>query len=95
VIAPQREVLDKLARGDHDVVDAEHRVFFRAVYDHLVRLHDINESRRDLVGSVLDTYLSVVNNRMNDVMKALTLVTTLFMPLSSATTRSVLAPDRP
>ncbi len=82
VIAPQREVLNKLARGDYDVVDADHRVFFRDVYDHLVRLHDINESLRDLVGSVLDTYLSVVNNRMNDVMKTLTIVTTLFMPLS-------------
>jgi magnesium transporter len=82
IIAPQREVLNKLARGDFMVVDAEERVFFRDVYDHLVRLYDITESLRDLVGSALDTYLSVVNNRMNEVMKILTVITTLFMPLS-------------
>ncbi len=82
IIAPQREVLNKLARGDYGVIDAEDRVFFRDVYDHLVRLHDISESLRDLAGSALDTYLSVVNNRMNDVMKTLTVITTLFMPLS-------------
>jgi magnesium transporter len=82
IIAPQREVLNKLARGDYSVIDARYGVFFRDVYDHLVRLHDITESLRDLVGSALDTYLSVVNNRMNDVMKTLTIITTLFMPIS-------------
>jgi magnesium transporter len=82
IIAPQREVLNKLARGDYAVIDAEDRIFFRDVYDHLVRLYDITESLRDLVGSALDTYLSVVNNRMNEVMKTLTLITTLFMPIS-------------
>jgi magnesium transporter len=76
IIAPQREVLNKLARGDYAVIDAEERVFFRDVYDHLVRLYDITESLRDLVGGALDTYLSVVNNRMNEVMKTLTVITT-------------------
>jgi magnesium transporter len=82
ITAPQREVLNKLGRGDYEVIKPEHTVFFRDVYDHLVRLYDIVESLRDLVGSALDTYLSVVNNRMNDVMKMLTVITTLFMPLS-------------
>ncbi|MGD2147818.1 MAG: magnesium/cobalt transporter CorA [Anaerolineae bacterium] len=82
VIGPQREVLNKLARGDYVVVATDDRVFFRDVYDHLVRLHELSESLRDLVGSALDTYLSVVNNRMNEVMKVLTVITTLFMPLS-------------
>jgi len=82
IIAPQREVLNKLARGDYAFIDAEERVFFRDVYDHLVRLYDISESLRDLVGGALDTYLSVINNRMNDVMKTLTIITTLFMPIS-------------
>jgi magnesium transporter len=85
VIAPQREVLNKLARDDYPVIDAKDRVFFRDIYDHLVRLHDINESMRDLVGGALDTYLSVINNRMNDIMKTLTVITTLFMPLSFLT----------
>jgi magnesium transporter len=82
IIAPQREVLNKLARDDYAVIDAKDRVFFRDVYDHLVRLHDINESLRDLVSGALETYLSVVNNRMNEIMKTLTIITTLFMPLS-------------
>jgi magnesium transporter len=85
IIAPQREVLNKLARGDYAVIDVQDRVFFRDVYDHLVRLYDVAESLRDLVGSALDTYLSVVNNRMNEVMKILTVITTLFMPLSFLT----------
>jgi magnesium transporter len=82
IIGPQREVLNKLARDDYRVIDARDRVYFRDVYDHLVRLHDITESIRDLVGGALDTYLSVINNRMNEIMKILTVITTLFMPLS-------------
>lgn len=82
IIAPQREVLNKLARGDYGVIDEGDRVFFRDVYDHLVRLHDITEGLRDLVSGALDTYLSVVSNRMNEIMKTLTIITTLFMPIS-------------
>lgn len=59
-----------------------YQMYFRDVYDHLVRLYDISDTMRDLVGGVMDMYLSVVNNRMNDVMKALTIITTLFTPLS-------------
>jgi magnesium transporter len=81
-ITHQREVLNKLARDDYRIIDAQDRVFFRDVYDHLVRLQDLNESMRDLVSGALDIYLSVINNRMNDVMKKLTTVTTLFMPIS-------------
>ena len=84
IISPQREVLNKLARDDYPVIDVKDRVYFRDVYDHLVRLYDINESLRDLVGGALDTYLSVINNRMNEIMKTLTVITTLFMPISFA-----------
>ena len=85
VLSPLREVLNKLARDDYAVIDAKDRVYFRDVYDHLVRLHDISESLRDLVGGVLDTYLSVINNRMNEIMKTLTIITTLFMPIAFVT----------
>ena len=81
-LAPQREVLNGLARNTYDVIDAPDRVYFRDVYDHLVRLFDINESMRDQVGGALETYLSATNNRMNEIMKTLTLITTLFMPIS-------------
>lgn len=85
IIVPQREVLNKLARDDYKVIDPRDRIFFRDIYDHLVRLHDINESLRDLVGSAVDTYLSVLNNRMNEIMKTLTIITVLFMPLTFLT----------
>jgi magnesium transporter len=81
-LSPMREVLNKLARDDYSQIDARDRIYFRDVYDHLVRLHDIAEGLRDMVGGVLDTYLSVINNRMNDIMRTLTLITTLFMPIS-------------
>jgi magnesium transporter len=85
ILLPQREVLNKLARDDFRVIDQKDRIFFRDIYDHLVRLHDLNETMRDLVGGTLDTYLSVVNNRMNEIMKTLTLITTLFMPITFVT----------
>lgn len=85
ILLPQREVLNKLARDDYKVIDPKDRIFFRDIYDHLVRLHDLNESLRDLVGGVVDTYLSVVNNRMNEIMKTLTTITVLFMPLTFLT----------
>ena len=85
ILLPQREVLNKLARDDYRVIDPKDRIFFRDIYDHLVRLHDLNESLRDLVGGAMDTYLSVINNRMNEIMKTLTIITTLFMPITFVT----------
>jgi magnesium transporter len=82
VISPQREVLSKLARDEYPIINPSLRIYFRDVYDHLVRLDDMNESTRDQVSSTIDLYQSTVGNRMNDVMKTLTIITTLFMPLS-------------
>src|SRR5215813_12415598 len=85
IISPQREVLNKLARDDYTVIDPQDRVFFRDVYDHLVRLVDLNETLRDLTSGALDTYLSVTSNRINEVMKVLTIISALFMPISFVT----------
>jgi magnesium transporter len=85
IVAPQREVLNKLARDELSVIPPTERVYFRDIYDHLVRLYDIVEGLRDLAAGGLDTYLSVINNRMNEVMKTFTLITTLFMPISFLT----------
>jgi magnesium transporter len=81
-LGPQREVLNKLARDPYQAVQAEHRVYFRDLYDHVVRTHDISESLRDLIAGTLETYLSVVSNRTNDIMKTLTMVTVMFLPMS-------------
>jgi magnesium transporter len=85
ILLPQREALNKLACDDYQVIDRKDHIFFHDIYDHLVRLHDVNESLRDLVGGAMDTYLSVINNILNDVMKTLTLINTLFMPISFIT----------
>jgi magnesium transporter len=82
IISPQREVLNRLARDTYTMIDPEDRIYFRDVYDHLVRLVDINDSLRDLISGTLDTYLSVTSNRINEVMKVLTVFTALFMPIS-------------
>lgn len=82
IIAPQREVLNRLARDDFQAIDSQTQVYFRDVYDHLVRLYDLADNLRDLVSGILDTYLSVINNRMNEIMKTLTIITTIFMPVS-------------
>jgi magnesium transporter len=82
IVTPQREVLNRLARDDYPFIDPKDRVYFRDVYDHLVRLADLVESLRDLVGGAMDTYLSVVSNRTNDIMKALTVVSVLMLPIS-------------
>lgn len=85
LVGPQREVFNKLARDEYAMIDPLDRIYFRDVYDHLVRLHDINESMRDQVSGALEIYLSVINNRMNEIMKTLTIITTLFMPISFVT----------
>ena len=75
-------MINRLARDEYDPIHAEHRVYFRDIYDHLVRIHDITESLRDLISGALDTYLSAISNRTNDIMKTLTIVTVMFLPMS-------------
>ncbi len=82
MLSPQREVLNRLARDPYKPIQPKHRVYFRDLYDHVVRIHDISESLRDLISGTLETYLSVVANRTNDIMKILTIVTVMFMPMS-------------
>jgi magnesium transporter len=83
MIGPQRDVLNRLSRGDFErLVRPETRMYFRDVYDHLVRLEDLTEGLRDLGDSVIATYLATVNNRMNEIMKALSIVGTIFLPLT-------------
>jgi magnesium transporter len=78
----QRDVISRLARDDFPMIDPHDRAYFRDVYDHLVRLDYINENLRDLLSEALDTYLSLVSNRMNEAIRTLAVVTALFMPIS-------------
>jgi magnesium transporter len=78
----QREILLRLSRGEFDEIPSEALPFYRDVYDHFLRVNDIAEGYRDLVASALDAYLSVQSNRMNEIMKTLTLMSTVMMPLT-------------
>ena len=85
LLSSQREVFNKLARGDFEMINQRDKIYFRDIYDNIVRLYDITEISRELVSGALETYLSIVNNRMNEIMKTLTIFTALFMPLSFLT----------
>lgn len=78
----QREILLRLSRGEYDEIPAEALPFYRDVYDHFLRVQDLTEGYRDLVTSSLDAYLSMQSNRMNEVMKTLTLMSTVMLPLT-------------
>jgi len=82
ILNPQREILNRLSRDDITLISKTNRIYFRDIYDHIVRIQDLSESIRDIISATLDTYLSVTSNRLNEVMKALTIVSTIFLPLS-------------
>ncbi len=82
IISPQREVMNRLTRDTYGAVDPSERIYFRDVYDHLVRLADINDTLRDLISGVLDIYLSVSANRTNETVKILTIFSAMFLPIS-------------
>jgi len=81
----QREMLSRLSRGEFELINRDEMIYYRNVYDHLVRMTDMADSYRDMVTSLLDAYLSVTSNRMNQVMKVLTIISTIFLPLGVIT----------
>jgi magnesium transporter len=87
VITPQRDLfarsVDQIA--ELPGLELDERDYFRDVYDHLIRISDLIDSYRDLLSGATDLYLSTVSNRQNDVMKQLTVIATIFLPLSFIT----------
>lgn len=79
---PVRDVMNGLVRAESALVQAETRVFLRDVYDHSVQIIETVEALRDVVSGALDLYLSTVSNRTNDVMKVLTIMASIFIPLT-------------
>jgi magnesium transporter len=87
VITPQRDMFATLVVSESGLPgmtpDAER--YFRDLYDHLIRISDLVDSYRDLLSGAMDTHLSTVSNRLNQVMKQLTIIATIFLPLSFIT----------
>lgn len=81
-IWPLREAISSLQRNEIDFIEDKTRVYLRDLYDHIIQVIDTIESYRDMIVGMLDTYLSSANNKLNEVMKVLTVISTLFIPLT-------------
>lgn len=79
---PLRDSLNTLLREESHLINEENKIYFRDVHDHLVQIIDGLENYRDMVLGMLDMYMSQVSNRMNEVMKVLTIIATIFIPLT-------------
>lgn len=79
---PLREVISGLERGESTLIGNSTGIYFRDVYDHTIQVIDTIETFRDMVSGMLDIYLSSVSNRMNEVMKVLTIFAAIFIPLT-------------
>lgn len=85
VLSPQREVVGTLSRRESGYVRREVAPFFRDAYDHLNRIYEAIDTDRDLLGNTMEAYLSMISNRTNEIMKRLTLFSTIFLPLGALT----------
>ncbi len=82
VMSPQREAMNRISRGGFSQITGDALIYYRDIYDHVVRIEDLNQTIRDRADNVLNTYLSSVANRQNEVMKTLAVVAAIFMPLT-------------
>lgn len=81
-IWPVREVVSSLQHADTELLSQQTQTYLRDVYDHTIQAMDTLETYRDLIGGIQDLYLSVLSNRMNEIMKVLTVISTIFIPLT-------------
>jgi magnesium transporter len=81
-ILPMRDVINTLVRDDNRFIGKQARLYLRDCYDHCVQLMDVISSYREMTGGLMELYLAGVSNRMNEIMKFLTLVSTVFIPLT-------------
>lgn len=79
---PLREVVSFLTRSETTLVKESVDIYIRDLYDHVIQVMDTTETLRDILSSMLDMYLSSVSNKMNEIMKVLTIISTVFIPLS-------------
>lgn len=81
-IGPQADVINLVTRGDISYISPGNTVYFRNIYDNMVRLNDIVGTSRDIVTGAMEAYVSIVSNRLNEIMKTLTVIATVAMPLT-------------
>jgi magnesium transporter len=79
---PLREAINSLERADSTLISGSTNIYFKDIYDHVIAIIDSVETFRDMLSGMLDIYLSSVSYRLNEVMKVLTIIATIFMPLT-------------
>lgn len=79
---PVREILSRLEKGASPFIQESTGMYLRDIYDHTIQVMDTIESFRDILAGLLDIYLSTISNKMNEVMKVLTIIATLFIPIT-------------
>lgn len=79
---PERDKLNDILRTSNSLINSDTKVFFRDAYDHSIQIIDLIESYKEISTSLLDLYLSMISNKMNEIMKFLTIVSVIFMPLT-------------
>jgi magnesium transporter len=84
-IEPLRDLINRFTRGGMPFISMKSTIYFRDIYDHISRVHLMLEEQRDLIANNFEAYLSVISNRMNEIMKKLTIVATVFMPITFIT----------
>src|SRR5262249_41569763 len=82
ISAKQMDIFYRMSRGEVHMIPQAMLPFYRDIYDHLVRVTDLAENYRDLISGALEAYLSVVSNRMNEIMKVLTIFSAVMLPLT-------------
>jgi hypothetical protein len=85
VLSPQREVINILLRHDFELIKDENRLYFMDVYDHILRIIDLLDSYQDLITGSMDLLMTQISNKTNEIMKVLTIITTIIMPLTLIT----------
>jgi magnesium transporter len=78
----EREVLARLSRGEFALIEDRERVYYRNVYDHLIRFTELIEASREMVMDLMQTHLAVVSNKLSEIMKVLTMISTVILPMS-------------
>ena len=81
-IVPERDLLNRISRGEYAIIEQGARLYFRDVYDHLVRIEDLNLNVRDSADNALSVYLTAIANRQNETMKVLAIAGAIFLPLT-------------
>src|SRR5205823_10346612 len=78
----EREVLARLSRGEFALIEERERVYYRNVYDHLIRFTELIEASREMVMDLMQTHLAAASNKLNEIMKVLTMISTTILPMT-------------